>query len=315
VWLVVLIKLLVPPTLHSPVSAGRLVPEKTIAAERVSAPEGGAVVTIAFLAWLASTAGIAALSLHRYRRVRNSWLLCSDAAIAPAVVETAQSVAHRLGLRRVPEVRMVRGASGPAVVGFGRPIVVLPETFIDAAAPEQIEHVLLHEMAHVKRRDPLSSLVCQLVQMAYWFHPVVWLVRRRLTTLREVCCDRTVAGVLGTAAPAYRRTLLELARPHVQSGPMGGLAFMHRHSQIISRLSWLERPVSGARGLQSTATALLFLALLVFAVPLAPRTILLPPVFKTPPLSELNGCLEIRYAVMKAYAEQQQNPPTSKNTS
>jgi beta-lactamase regulating signal transducer with metallopeptidase domain len=201
------------------------------------------------------------------------------------------------------------------VVGLWRPIVVLPEAFMESATAEQIEHVLLHEMAHVKRRDPLSSLVCQLVQIAYWFHPVVWLVRRRLTTLREVCCDRTAAGVLGEAAPAYRRTLLELARPHVQRRPIGGLAFMHRHSQIISRLSWLERPISGARGLQSTATALLFLALLVFGVPLAPRTILLPPVFKTPPLSELNSCLELRYAVMKAYAEQQQNPPTSKNTS
>lgn len=211
---------------------------------------------------------------------------------------------------------MVQGRGGPAVVGFVRPIVVLPESFVERASPQQIEHALLHEFSHIRRRDPLSSLFCQLVQVLYWFHPVVWLVRRRLTTLREISCDHTVARALGENAHTYRRTLLELARPHLTNPrPIGGLPFMYRHSQIIARLTWLSGPVSRLGAVQRTATAVTFLVLALLLIPLAPRTIVLAPVFETPPLSELSSCLELRYAVLRALAEQQQNPPTSKNTS
>jgi beta-lactamase regulating signal transducer with metallopeptidase domain len=286
--------------------------------------------------WLAGAIAAAVLACWRYRRVRAACLdgavLLTDAAQDIHDV-VAHAAARQLGLSALPPIFVAahgaRAAGLPAVIGFLTPSIVLPRPLLDRPRCE-IEHVLLHELAHVRRGDPLTSLVCLVAQIVFWFHPAIWCARRRLATLREMACDRTVARVLGDATPAYRRTLILLARSaalatpaaasaaasaagRLTAGP-GALGLFQRQSQLVTRLDALARPVSMRRATERAAGAAIALAILVSCVPLASTRAAPITSIDVPPLDQLPGSLQKRYAVMRAMtlAEQAQPPQPSR---
>jgi beta-lactamase regulating signal transducer with metallopeptidase domain len=93
------------------------------------------------------------------------------------------------GVRR--PMRMVESAAvaAPAVWGLLRPSLILPPGLARDLTPNQLTWVLLHELAHVRRCDLLVTLVQRLAQIAYFFHPAVWLANRLIDELREYACD------------------------------------------------------------------------------------------------------------------------------
>jgi beta-lactamase regulating signal transducer with metallopeptidase domain len=296
VWLVVVARLVLPPTLTSPVSVARAPTLAPLVAslEALSLPPSW--VSFAAAAWLAGMLAAGVLAIRRWRQVRRLWLGAASAPAPQWLQDLAAAVARQLGLRRAPRLRVSLACNSPAVVGFWRPVVVLPHAIEDRT---QAEHVLLHELAHVRRRDPLWSLLCLILQLVYWFHPLVWLARSRLQFLREICCDRTVAQVLGPRARDYRSTLLRMARPLLgEARP--GLGFIHHHSQILARLLWLERPLAQGRRLRRTLTAGLCGALALCCIPLA------VPAPESPRFEDLQGCLQKRYFVLRQLAERGQ---------
>jgi beta-lactamase regulating signal transducer with metallopeptidase domain len=300
-------------------------------------------VTITLLViWAIGAIAAAVTACWRYRRVRAACLegaaLLSDAA--PEIHETAVAAARQLNLSKLPPIFVAapdaRAAGLPAVIGFLAPSIVLPRPLLERPRVE-IEHVLLHELAHVRRGDPLTSLVCLVAQIVFWFHPAVWCARRRLATLREMACDRTVARVLGDATPAYRRTLILLARSAALAttasatatasaaaaaasassrfaGGPGALGLFQRQSELVTRLDALARPVSMRRATEYAASAAIAAAILVSCVPLAPARAAPTVSIDVPPLDQLPGSLQKRYAVMRAMtlAEQAQPPQPSR---
>src|SRR5205085_1195403 len=134
--------------------------------------------------------------------------------------------------------------SGPALVGFVRPVIVIPRELVKTGSRSSLEHVVLHELAHYRRLDPWMGLGCLILQIVYWFHPFVWMARRRVAMLLEICCDRTVTEALSNDHLAYRCTILELARPLLESRPVWQLGFITPRSQLMQRLDWLSRTPS-----------------------------------------------------------------------
>jgi beta-lactamase regulating signal transducer with metallopeptidase domain len=291
-WALVLVKLVVPPTLASPVSVASLgldIGFRVGSGVGFATTQPAALPLIAFATWLAGLVLCAGFSIIRYRRLRREWLGGGTQTVPTELAELIERMARRLSMARPPRVLVKPGASGPAVLGFVRPVVVLPGDWVRTASREQLEHVLLHELAHVARRDPLRSLVCLVLQLAYWFHPLVWYTRARLSFLREICCDETVARTLGGSTSTYRRSLLEMAQPLLQRSAWGQLGFIHGPSQLLARLSWLKRPRPRGPWPRRLVTTGLC-GLLLCCVPMA-RT------FSMPPLQDLQGCLQLRYAV------------------
>jgi len=100
--------------------------------------------------------------------------------------------------------------SAPMTCGLFRPVILLP-----AAArswrPAVLEHVLLHELAHARRRDAWTLLLANIVCCLYWFHPLVWLAARRLRAEAEHACDDSVLNA-GLDAAGYADTLVNVAR-------------------------------------------------------------------------------------------------------
>jgi len=308
-WLAVLAKLLFPNASPAalrwsiPASIVPSVLEDSLHGNGETQPISAWLAPGAFALWLAGVALLASVGLVRYRRLRQGRLENSEPAPC-SVRSLAGDVAARLGLSRPAAVRVFRGRGGPVVLGFLRPVVLIPRSLLSSGQREELELVLFHELAHIKRRDPLWSLLCISMQVLYWFHPLVWMARRRLALLRELACDQTVARALGGDTADYRRTILSLARPWVMGPDRIGLAFLTPRSQLAVRIRSLEGPISNNRALRRTSSALLFTLLFICCLPRAPK-LTVPFPYPVPPLEDLEGCLRLRYAVLSMTAHAQ----------
>jgi len=106
-----------------------------------------------------------------------------------AVVVQFQRLSQRLRLDRQIDLVMSAYISSPLTVGFARSLVLLPVAVLTALTPEQLEVVLAHELAHIRRADYLWNFLQTLVETLFFFHPAVWWLGNRLREQRELCCD------------------------------------------------------------------------------------------------------------------------------
>jgi beta-lactamase regulating signal transducer with metallopeptidase domain len=135
------------------------------------------------------------------------------AALAEAVSQW-QSASERLARRlrlgvafRVVETGLV---DAPGVIGWIRPVILLPVAVLTNLTPVQIEAILAHELAHIRRRDYAVNLLQTVAETLLFYHPAVWWVSARVREEREHCCDDVAVEVCGEPR-AYAAALAELA--------------------------------------------------------------------------------------------------------
>ncbi|HEX2093400.1 MAG TPA: M56 family metallopeptidase [Longimicrobiaceae bacterium] len=175
------------------------------------------------LPWVlgAWTLGVVVLLL----RVAGGWCLTRRLrreASRPTPVHwrvTVASLAPRLHVRTAVGVRESDRVEVPAVVGCLRPLILLPTGLARALGPAQVEAILAHELAHVRRRDVLANLVQVAAETLLFFHPVAWWLSRRARMEREHCCDDIAVALSGNVL-GYARALtrLEEARSSLRLG-------------------------------------------------------------------------------------------------
>ena len=105
------------------------------------------------------------------------------------VFDLVQSLASRMALRCSPVVAFCDATVVPAIVGLAKPTVLLPTSVVTGLSREQLEMVLTHELAHIRRGDMFVSMIQRLVEVFLFFNPSVWYLTRRIDALREHCCD------------------------------------------------------------------------------------------------------------------------------
>ena len=195
--------------------------------------------------------GIAAVHLMARRTAR-----IVDAPWLALAVE----LANELGVGRRLTFVESRTATMPMAWGILRPSVLMPADAVRWPV-ERLRIVLLHELAHVKRRDCLTNVVAQIACAVYWFNPLVWVAARHIRSERERACDDLVLAA-GTHGPDYAEELLEIARvmragrfPALMAGAT--LAMAHR-SQLEGRLIAIldpKLPRSGVSRVRTTVAA------------------------------------------------------------
>ncbi len=198
---------------------------------------------------------------------------CVDVPDAPALGVLADCAAA-LKLKRLP--RLCRAdVPVPMTWGWRRPVVLLPLGSGDW--PEgRLHSVLLHEMAHVKRRDWLSHRLADLACALYWFHPLVWLTARRLRAESEIACDDLVLAS-GIPAPDYARHLLDIAQalPPTSRPPQSAAIAMAQTSRIKGRITMILDKTQSRRAVTRRA---LLIALIPSAAALLTLAALRPSV-------------------------------------
>ncbi|MEM9415174.1 MAG: M56 family metallopeptidase [Planctomycetota bacterium] len=148
---------------------------------------------------------------------------------APTLLAHYREQARRIGLRYVPEFAVLpkdlpkRFAHvGPVVIGVLKPVVLLPAAALTQMTPAQVEAVLAHELAHIKRYDPWLMLFQRAAETALFFHPMVWLISRLASVEREHACDDLALNA-GAQPGHYAEALLHFAKQQA-SGPPRSLA-------------------------------------------------------------------------------------------
>ena len=293
-WAVVLGRLVFPPStwwLPTATDAAMLGLPSALVSRASREPGGPAAMLISV--WAIGVVLLTILAMTRHYRTRRRLLQRPVRPMPPDVEELVMRLVRAIPSRSVPPVIVRDDVRGPCVVGVLRPVVVLPSFMLDRRV--ELEHAVLHELAHVKRRDPLVNALCLGLHLVYWFHPMVWFARRRLATLREVACDARAVSASGTQ-DGYRTTLLRLARELVTEPRQPVLGLFGSAGQLLTRLAVLERPIRRASGLQRAISVALC------AMLLATCAVLARPVAAAADPDAIGpmGCLRWRYAV---YAE------------
>jgi beta-lactamase regulating signal transducer with metallopeptidase domain len=198
----------------------------------------------AFLAWIIGMVAFAALLLSRTARLRR-WHREQEEkrTIPPWFLELMVGTAERLKLERLPAIVFSDETTSPAVYGFFHPVLLLP-AHSAKLSPEEAEHVLLHELAHLKRGDLWLHGFSLLLQMIYWFNPLLVWAFKQIKHVRELCCDMTVANLLKEKTLSYRQTLLDTARRLLTENTEPALALLgvfEEPFRLVSRLRWLEK--------------------------------------------------------------------------
>ena len=186
-------------------------------AETASAFPSGAAAMPGLDPWLSYivSAWLAGVVVLMGRFAGGCWRLHRlQVAFAREAVSRWQSVSEEIARRlRVPVAfRVVESSAvdAPSAIGWIRPVIVLPVAAMANLAPAQIEAILAHELAHVRRHDYGVNLLQTLVETLLFYHPGVWWVSARVREAREHCCDDAAVGVCGERT-AYAAALAELA--------------------------------------------------------------------------------------------------------
>ena len=127
-----------------------------------------------------------------------------------------------MGLQRGVRLRLTDTIGEPALAGFRKPVVLIPAGLAGKLSAEELESVILHELAHAKRWDNWTAALAHAVSCVFWFYPVSWWIERQLRIERELACDEMVIRS-GAAAADYVAGILKVCRFSV-SGEVAGVS-------------------------------------------------------------------------------------------
>ncbi|MDD5063682.1 MAG: M56 family metallopeptidase [Phycisphaerae bacterium] len=311
-WMLVLLKLILPTTLSSPVSLGswfgdKLAPvklsEMSAPAESVKLPQminmktvAAATVTpqidvrpivtsppvaatllvspaplswqgIVFLIWAAVVAAMGLLLLQRAVFVIG---LVAQSQNPPQLMNDAfQFCRGQMGTKSKIGLKVSANTASPAVCGLFRPVILVPQNLAPTLGSSRLRMVFLHELAHIRRGDLWINLVQTILQIIYFYNPLLWLANFIIRRIREQAVDEAVLVAMGANAPQYPQTLVDVAklafsRPVLSLRLIGVVESKSALKSRIERM--LNRPIPKSAKLGILG----LIALFVFAVVLLP---------------------------------------------
>ena len=128
-----------------------------------------------------------------WRRLRSR----SSPLATGAWQETVGQLARQMGIRRIVALRESRDVSSPVVLGGWRPLILFPAGLLLQLSPDLVRALLIHELAHLRRRDHWVQGLQQIAEVALFFHPVVWWLSEQIRVEREQLCDDESAQWMG----------------------------------------------------------------------------------------------------------------------
>lgn len=250
-WMLVFVKLLLPPTLALPTGVGYWLdveaPVVAPVVEKpspvvVSSPAAGASVSLApgeplgvlsvpdvspqaaaptvagpALAWQAVAfvlwlVGIVVFGLLLAQRAFFvKGLIAQSEPADEGLRETLERCAQQIGVRRKVGLRVSPNTFSPAVCGLLGPTILIPASLLEKLSGANLRAVLIHELAHIKRGDLWINFIQTLLHVLYFYNPLVWLAHAMVRRVRERAVDEMVLVALGAEATSYSRTLIDIA--------------------------------------------------------------------------------------------------------
>lgn len=188
--------------------------------------------------------------------------------------EVCTAWAERLGIRRPVRLLESAGVSEPLTLGFWKPVILFPVGLATQLSPVQVEALLLHELAHIRRYDYLVNIFQLALEVCFFYHPLFWLMSREARSRREFCCDDVV--LQHTSQPLlYAQTLTDLqlsfvhSKNHFTMNATGKSHFAERILRIAG--------ITPSRSSRSNWLLLMLLPALALALAWRPATLAAEP--------------------------------------
>ncbi len=143
-----------------------------------------------------------------------------------------QQTAAQLDIKRKIRIYISSFINSPLTIGFIKPMILIPLSSINYLSTEQMEAVLLHELAHIKRQDYLLNLILSITEIILFFNPFTQLFSRSIHRERENTCDDWVIQFQYSPA-VYAEALLQIASLSNTSSPALSMAAIHRNSDLL----------------------------------------------------------------------------------
>ncbi|MGA7079462.1 MAG: M56 family metallopeptidase [Terriglobales bacterium] len=252
-------------------SWGRLRPAITIP---------GTWALFVFVAWALGTfvaMARLAVGLWQLRRLRQSCTPVVAAELDPAVRKTVEAIVASAASAPVT-ISTSECVRVPAAIGFWKRTIILPAWALRELPPEDLNVILLHEFAHLRRGDDWTNLIQKVVHALFFFHPAVWWIERRLSVEREMACDDAVLAE--TANPhgyaACLVSLLEKSLAHRLGGKRWAMAQAavrraHEASLRLAQILDSNRPMATRVWKPALGMVGAFAVVCLLALPLAPQ--------------------------------------------
>ena len=213
-------------------------------------------------------------------RLAGGWMYLqqlSKTAMPPASqhwLNMANQIRATLSIRAVVQVRESARVAMPMVVGVLKPVLLLPIGLATYLSTREIEAVLAHELAHIKRHDYAVNLLQSVVEVLYFFHPALWWLSARVREEREHCCDDLAVQVCGGDGRILAQALArveELLLAQSAQTPVLAMAFASKRQHLLHRVRRVlgvpTRPfVSNSSLAGLTLATILFMSVSVYAV-------------------------------------------------
>jgi len=150
----------------------------------------------------------------------------------------------------------------PIVFGHFKPILLFPFALLSKLTPEQIEAVILHELAHIKRNDYILNIFQIFIEVVFYFHPVTWWLTSIVKREREHICDEEAAGKELKQKLSYAKALL-IIQENDSISSIGSLAFAKKPSEMYLRIKRILEPSKNVNFMEKTTLGILVLGLAV----------------------------------------------------
>ena len=163
-----------------------------------------------FLVWLVVVVAMGLLLLQRAMFVRG--LVAQAHQARPMMNDALKFCREQMRIKRKVRLKVSPNAASPAVCGLFRPVILVPANLGRKLGSRDLRAVLLHELAHIKRGDLWANLAQTVLQIAYFYNPLLWFANAMIRRVREQAVDEMVLVAMGRKAKSYPETLVNVAK-------------------------------------------------------------------------------------------------------
>jgi beta-lactamase regulating signal transducer with metallopeptidase domain len=199
---------------------------------------------LAFSGWLVGMLVLSVLVIRRYCYVKR--LIADSRPANERSLEMLDECRRRMGIRQSVELRLSGNKVSPAVCGLFKPVILVPAALLRKLSREKLKAVLIHELAHIKRGDAWVHMLQTILQIVYFYNPLVWIANAMVRRVREQAIDEMVLVTLRPETKNYSNMLIDIAemafwRPNFSLSIIGVVESKKALERRINHM--LTRPV------------------------------------------------------------------------
>lgn len=200
------------------------------------------------------------LGYYRIRQLKSTGL----SELPSTLQNTFAGLMDKMGLKRQVRFRLSSRVNVPLVIGYFKPLILLPLSVLSHLDPKQLEAVIIHELAHIRRNDYLLNLLKVTIETILFFSPFVWLCSRLAETEREYACDDHVLQLTGEPL-VYAHTLMKIEHLKIDHHTFA-LAITGKKFHLLNRIRRMTGMKTNTLNFKIRFLAMLFISSVLFSV-------------------------------------------------